>query len=111
MLDRFVGLETEYVLRYRPRHPGGARVANKELFERLVIGLRARCPLAPSIGMGQNGWFLANGGGYLSQESLMRLAKPQDALSEGDGLGWRVELLRAWAKGPVLEHEGSSATV
>jgi CubicO group peptidase (beta-lactamase class C family) len=52
--------------------------------------------------------FLTNGGGYLSQASLMKLCKPQDALPEGDGLGWRVELLRAWAKGPVLTHEGSN---
>ncbi len=52
--------------------------------------------------------FLNNGGGYLSQASLMKLCKPQDSLPEGDGLGWRVELLRAWAKGPVLAHEGSN---
>ena len=52
--------------------------------------------------------FLNNGAGYLSQASLMKLCRPQDALPEGDGLGWRVELLRAWAKGPVLAHEGSN---
>ncbi len=52
--------------------------------------------------------FLDNGAGFLSQASLMKLCKPQDALPEGDGLGWRVELLRAWAKGPVLAHEGSN---
>ena len=52
--------------------------------------------------------FLTDGGGYLSQASLMKLCRPQDALPEGDGLGWRVELLRAWAKGPVLAHEGSN---
>jgi CubicO group peptidase (beta-lactamase class C family) len=52
--------------------------------------------------------FLNDGGGYLSPASLQRLARPQDALPEGDGLGWRVTLLRAWARGPVLAHEGSN---
>jgi len=52
--------------------------------------------------------FLTNGGGYLSQQSLMKLARPQDALLEGDGLGWRITPNRAWAKGPVLAHEGSN---
>lgn len=52
--------------------------------------------------------FLNNGAGYLSPSSLARLARPQDALPEGDGLGWRVTLLKAWAKGPVLAHEGSN---
>jgi D-alanyl-D-alanine carboxypeptidase len=52
--------------------------------------------------------FLTNGGGYISPASLSKLCRPQDALPDGDGLGWRVELLRAWAKGPVLAHEGSN---
>ncbi len=52
--------------------------------------------------------FLNDGGGYLKPESLMKLARPQDVLVDGDGLGWRVTPLRAWAKGPVLAHEGSN---
>jgi len=52
--------------------------------------------------------FLNNGGGYLSPQSLMKLARPQDALLEGDALGWRVTPTRVWAKGPVLAHEGSN---
>ena len=52
--------------------------------------------------------FLNNGGGFLKPESLVHLAHPQDALAEGDGLGWRVTPDRAWANGPVLAHEGSN---
>jgi D-alanyl-D-alanine carboxypeptidase len=52
--------------------------------------------------------FLNDGGGFLKSESLMRLARPEDVLTEGDGLGWRVTPMRAWAKGPVLAHEGSN---
>jgi CubicO group peptidase (beta-lactamase class C family) len=54
------------------------------------------------------GVFLKNGGGYLKPESLMRLARPEDALMEGDALGWRVTPVKAWAEGPVLAHEGSN---
>jgi len=52
--------------------------------------------------------FLTGGGGYLSADSLGKLGRPQDSMPEGDGLGWRVTVLRAWAKGPVLAHEGSN---
>jgi CubicO group peptidase (beta-lactamase class C family) len=52
--------------------------------------------------------FLNNGAGYLSADSLRRLARPQDGFAEGDGLGWRVTPDRAWADGPVLAHEGSN---
>ncbi len=52
--------------------------------------------------------FLREGGGYLQPESLMRLARPRDALMEGDALGWRVTPVKAWARGPVLAHEGSN---
>ena len=52
--------------------------------------------------------FLTGGGGHLSADSLGKLGRPQDSMPEGDGLGWRVTVLRAWAKGPVLAHEGSN---
>ena len=52
--------------------------------------------------------FMRDGAGYLTPGSLVKLVRPQDALPEGDGLGWRVTVLRAWAKGPVLAHEGSN---
>ena len=52
--------------------------------------------------------FLSSGGGFLSPASLMRLARPADAFSEGDAMGWRVTPAKAWAKGPVLAHEGSN---
>lgn len=54
------------------------------------------------------GVFLNAGGGYLKPESLMHIARPQDALAEGDGLGWRVTPVSAWARGPLLAHEGSN---
>jgi len=54
------------------------------------------------------GVFLNNGDGFLTPESLMHIARPQDALAEGDGLGWRVSPNMAWANGPVLAHEGSN---
>jgi proteasome accessory factor A len=62
MFDRLVGLETEYVLRFRPRQRGGWRIPNAELFARLLAGLQARFPLARAW-VGENSWFLGNGGG------------------------------------------------
>src|SRR5207302_236 len=62
MLDRLVGLETEYVLRFRPHEPDRRRVPNRVLFERLLSRLRAEVPVASAI-VGQNCWFLGNGGG------------------------------------------------
>jgi CubicO group peptidase (beta-lactamase class C family) len=52
--------------------------------------------------------FLNAGGGFLTPDSLRRLARPRDAFAEGDGLGWRVTPNAAWADGPVLAHEGSN---
>jgi CubicO group peptidase (beta-lactamase class C family) len=54
------------------------------------------------------GVFLNAGGDFLSPDSLAHLARPHDAFAEGDGLGWRVTPSMAWAKGPVLSHEGSN---
>ena len=36
MLERLVGLETEYVLRFRPREAGGPRLPNPVIFGRLL---------------------------------------------------------------------------
>jgi proteasome accessory factor A len=62
MFDRLVGLETEYVLRFHPRERQGRRISNAELFARLLVHLQARFPLATAI-VGENSWFLVNGGG------------------------------------------------
>ncbi len=62
MADRLVGLETEYVLRFHPREPGGRRISNETLFHRLLTSLRAKVPVVPAI-VGQQCWFLGNGGG------------------------------------------------
>src|SRR5438128_9988277 len=62
MLERLVGLETEYVLRFRPQGQDRRRVPNRVLFERLLSRLRAEVPVVSAI-VGQNCWFLGNGGG------------------------------------------------
>jgi proteasome accessory factor A len=62
MSDRLVGLETEYILRFRSREPSRRRVANAELFACLLTHLQSRIPVAAAIA-GEQSWFLGNGGG------------------------------------------------
>ena len=52
--------------------------------------------------------FLTNGGGVLKPETLNRLARPYSNGDEQYGMGWQVLKERAWAEGPVLQHEGSN---
>jgi proteasome accessory factor A len=82
MLDRFVGLETEYVLRFHPRRPGGRRVPNGELYRRLLDRLRARGPLAPSVA-GHDCWFRANGGGLRFEQLPFYSLLPASGFVEG----------------------------
>ena len=95
MLDRLVGLETEYVLRFRPRRPGGRRVPNGDLYRRLLNSLRARGPLAQSIA-GDNSWFLANGGGLKFERLPFYGPLPTSGFVEGATPECRgpVEILR-----------------
>ncbi len=51
--------------------------------------------------------FLTGGGGFLSPQSLAKLARPWDG-KEGYALGWQYYENRGWADGPVLAHEGSN---
>jgi CubicO group peptidase (beta-lactamase class C family) len=51
---------------------------------------------------------LTNGGGWLKPISLAHLARPYDKADEGYGLGWKFTDQAAWAKGPLLSHEGSN---
>jgi proteasome accessory factor A len=62
MLDRLVGLETEYVLRFHPRERDAQRISNADLFARLLTHLQAKVPIAPAT-VGEKAWFLGNGGG------------------------------------------------
>lgn len=61
MFDRLMGMETEYALRFHPRAPGGGRVHNATLFERLLAAVTARVPIATAF-VREFGWFTANGG-------------------------------------------------
>ena len=53
--------------------------------------------------------FLVEGGGMLKPETLNRLARPFNGGDEQSGMGWQVLKERAWADGPVLQHEGSNS--
>jgi hypothetical protein len=61
MLDRLVGFETEYALRFQPAVPGGERTANAVLYARLEAAVRERLPTVPAQSP-MLGRFLANGG-------------------------------------------------
>ena len=52
--------------------------------------------------------FLTGGGGWISPQSLAKLARPWDGSKEGYALGWQYYDSRGWADGPVLAHEGSN---
>jgi D-alanyl-D-alanine carboxypeptidase len=47
------------------------------------------------------------GEGYLSADSLRRIADPRTESGDGQGLGWTVLASRGWAKGPVLSQQSS----
>ena len=53
--------------------------------------------------------FLNEGSGVLKPETLARLARPYSNGDEQYGMGWQVLKERAWADGPVLQHEGSNS--
>lgn len=82
MLDRLVGLETEYVLRFRARRPGERRVPNGALYRRLFGALRKRVRVAPSI-VGHDSWFLANGGGLRFEKLPFYDPLPASGFVEG----------------------------
>lgn len=82
MLDRLGGLETEYVLRFHPRHRDGWRIPNKELFERFLARLQAKVPLAAAI-VGEQSWFLGNGGGLRFENLPFYALLPESGFVEG----------------------------
>jgi proteasome accessory factor A len=81
MLERLVGLETEYVLRVRPRR-GQARMPNRALFDGLLASLRRKVPVAPAI-VGEHCWFLANGGGLRFERIPFYGILPSSGFIEG----------------------------
>jgi CubicO group peptidase (beta-lactamase class C family) len=47
------------------------------------------------------------GEGYLTTDSLRRIADPRTETGDGPGLGWTVLASRGWAKGPVLSQQSA----
>jgi proteasome accessory factor A len=82
MLDRLVGLETEYVLRFHPRRRDGRRTPNAELFARFLAHLKAGIPIATAM-VGENSWFLANGGGLRFEHLPFYNLLPASGFLEG----------------------------
>src|SRR5438270_232545 len=82
MFERLVGLETEYVLRFRPRGRDGRRTPNADLFARFLARLQAKVPLAAAL-VGENSWFLANGGGLKFERLPFYHLLPASGFIEG----------------------------
>jgi proteasome accessory factor A len=82
MFDRLVGLETEYVLRFRPAAKGERRISNAELFSRMFARLQAKLPLATAM-VGESSWFLANGGGLRFEHLPFYKLLPESGFVEG----------------------------
>lgn len=86
MFDRLIGMETEYALRFHPRPASGERIANADLFRRLLDHLRSKLPIAPSLtieGFSPHTWFLANGGGVRFERILFFSFLRRAGLVEG----------------------------
>lgn len=60
-LNRLVGLETEYAMRFRPAARAATRPLRVNLFHAIVGELSQRIPTAPARSL-KEGFFLANGG-------------------------------------------------
>jgi CubicO group peptidase (beta-lactamase class C family) len=74
-----------------------------------VFGPAARVHLALADYIGFLRIFLgqADGEGYLTADSLRRIADPRTESGDGQGLGWTVLASRGWAKGPVLSQQSA----
>jgi CubicO group peptidase (beta-lactamase class C family) len=74
-----------------------------------VFGPAARVHLALSDYIGFLSVFLnkVDSDGYLSADSLRRIADPRTESGDGQGLGWTVLASRGWAKGPVLSQQSA----
>jgi CubicO group peptidase (beta-lactamase class C family) len=76
-----------------------------------VFGPAARVHLALADYVGFlhifTGGAAQDGEGYLTADSLRRIADPRTDSGEGQGLGWTVLASRGWAKGPVLSQQSA----
>src|SRR5205809_4419146 len=111
MLDRLVGLETEYALRFHMTDAGGRRVSNAELFERILRHLRTRTPIVAAI-LRPNGWFVGNGGSLKFECLSFYKALPSAGFVEGATPECRgpLELLRYQRAEDVLLSRAAAAS-
>jgi proteasome accessory factor A len=109
MLDRLVGLETEYALRFQPFKAKRWRPSNASLFRSLVAHVRAKVPVAAAIHR-TNGWFLATGG-CVKFEHIPLIWLPASGFVEGSTPECRGprQLLRYQRAQDVLFSEGAAA--
>ncbi|MFO7901773.1 MAG: proteasome accessory factor PafA2 family protein [Planctomycetota bacterium] len=61
ILDRLMGLETEYAIRFHPREHGGDSPSRFQLYQALIARIRRHVPAVPAKHF-KEGVFLANGG-------------------------------------------------
>jgi proteasome accessory factor A len=109
MLDRLVGLETEYALRFQPAKSRQRRPSNSSLFQSLVAHVRAKVPTAVAI-QPKKGWFLATGG-CVKFEHIPLLWLMSSGFVEGSTPECRGprQLLRYQRAQDVLFSEGAAA--
>jgi proteasome accessory factor A len=110
MLDRLVGLETEYALRFQPFKAKQWRPSNGSLFRSLVAHVRGKVPVVAAIHQG-NGWFLATGG-CVKFEHIPFYLLPASGFVEGATPECRGprQLLRYQRAQDVLFSEGAAAS-
>src|SRR5262245_28076582 len=111
MLDRLVGVETEYALRFHPFQPDAPRVSNAVLFERLIGHVRSKVPLVSAI-IKEFGWFLANGGAVRLERIPFFAILPAAGLVEGatpECRGPRQLLLYQRAQDVLLSRAAASS--
>src|SRR5262249_11449369 len=82
MLQRLVGLETEYALRFHPRAANGPTVSTGTLFARLIDHVRTRVPVVSAI-IKEFGWFTGNGGAVRFERNPLFILLPSAGLVEG----------------------------
>jgi proteasome accessory factor A len=111
MLDRLVGMETEYALRFHPRAPGGRYVPNREIFNLLKHFVGSRVPLARGT-LPDHTWFTANGGAFRFERNPFVAVLPSAGCVEGatpECRGPRQLLLYQRAQDVLLSRATASA--
>src|SRR5262245_6748369 len=82
MLQRLVGMETEYAVRFHPRAADGPILRNSTLFSRLIDHVRTRVPVVSAI-IKDFGWFTGNGGGVRFDRNTLFTLWPSAGVVEG----------------------------